>query len=115
MDPASEQLMHALLDGADQGTARVVALGTSAAAAAAWHRARSILRRRNPAPDTAELAVLSAEPGQEVDVDTLRRLLELLSPAERQTSIEVHGDYVAHDKNITIHGGDYIGRDKHWS
>ena len=111
MDPASEQLMHALLDGVDQGTTKVVALGTSAAAAAAWHRVRMILQRRHTSPDTQELAVLSAEPGQEVDVDTLQRLLELLSPTERQASIEVHGDYVAHDKNITIHG-DYIGRDK---
>ena len=111
MDPASDQLLRALLDGVDQGTARAVAIGTSAAAAAAWHRARNILRRRHPSPDAEELAVLSAEPGQEVDVETLQRLLDQLSPAERQASIEVHGDYVAHDKNITIHG-DYIGRDK---
>jgi hypothetical protein len=111
MDPASEQLMRALLDGVDQGTVKAVTLGTSAAAAAAWHRARSILRRRHLSPDAEELAVLSAEPGQEVDAGTLRRLLELLFPAERQASIEVHGDYVAHDKNITIHG-DYIGCDK---
>ena len=67
MDPASEQLMHALLDGVDQGTTKVVALGTSAAAAAAWHRVRGILQRRHPSPDTQELEVLSAEPGQEVD------------------------------------------------
>ena len=113
MDPASE-LLHALFDGVDQGTAKAVALGTSATAAAVWHRARDILQRRHPFPSAEELAVLSAEPGQEVDADTLRHLLELLSPDERQASMEVHGDYVAHDKNITIHG-DYIGRDRRLS
>jgi hypothetical protein len=103
--------MRTLLDGVDQGTAKVVMLGTSAAAAAAWHRARNILRRRHPSPDTEELALLSAEPGQVVSAETLMGLLDRLSPAERQASIEVHGDYVAHDKNITING-DFIGGDK---
>jgi hypothetical protein len=115
VDPTTE-LMHTLLDGFDQGTAKVVALGTSAAAVAAWHKVRAILSRRHPSTDSAELTVLSAEPGQQVDVDALLSLLRMLS-AEQAASITahtvhtVHGDYVARDKNITVQG-DYIGRDK---
>jgi hypothetical protein len=110
VDPTAE-LVHTLLDGVDQGTANVVAIGTSAAAAAAWHKVRALLRQRHPSPGSEELAVLSAEPGQEVDVQALRSLLRMLSPAELATSITVHGDYVARDKNVSIQG-DYIGRDK---
>jgi hypothetical protein len=118
--------MHTLLDGFEQGTTNVVALGTSAAARAAWHKVRAFLSRRHSSPDPAELTVLSAEPGQEVSVETLLSLLRMLSPAQQRASIEasitVHGDYVggdyvagdkvAGDKNITVYG-DYGGRDRH--
>jgi hypothetical protein len=105
MDPASE-LMHSFLDGVDQGTAKAVTIGTTAAAAAAWRRVRASIRRRQPSLDSGERAVLDAEPGQVVDVPTLLRLLQLL-PAEVVTSIKVQGDYIARDKNISVQG-DYI-------
>ena len=110
MDPLSE-LTHTLLDGVDQGTARAVTIGTSAAAAAAWKRIRGSLRNRRPSLDLSEREVLAAEPGEEVDLQTLLRLLRTLPPDEL-TSITVHGDYVARDKNISVQG-DWIGRDKY--
>jgi hypothetical protein len=113
MDPLS-QLTQTLLDGVDQGAAKVVVIGTSAAAAAAWNRIRSLLRPRRPSLELAEREVLAAEPGEEVDRQALLRLLQMLSPEEMATSITVHGDYVARDKNQIISvQGDYIGRDKH--
>jgi hypothetical protein len=110
MDPTGE-LMHSILDGVDQGTARVVVIGTSTAAVTAWNKARSAVRRHRPSPNPAEQAVLAAGPGQEVDRETLRRLLQLLSSAEERHVIKVEGDLVKGDKNITVHG-DWIGRDK---
>jgi hypothetical protein len=113
MDPLS-QLMHALLDGVDQGTAKAVTIGTSAAAAATWKRIRVSLRPRRPSLDLSEREVLAAEPGEEVDTQVLLRLLQMLSPEELTTSITVHGDYVARDKNQIISvQGDYIGRDSY--
>src|ERR1017187_2564475 len=48
------QLMHALLDGVDQGTAKAVTIGTSAAAAATWKRITTSLRTRRPSLDLSE-------------------------------------------------------------
>ena len=111
MDPLT-QLTHTLLDGVDQGTARAVSIGTSAAAAAAWTRIRKSLRPRRQSLELAEREVLAAEPGDEVDLQALLRLLRMLSPDELRTSMTVHGDYVARDKNIRVEG-DWIGGDKY--
>jgi hypothetical protein len=105
------QIMNSVLDGFEQGTAKVVTIGTSAAAVAAWRRARSAIRRHQPAPGPAEQQVLAAEAGQQVDAETLLRLLRLLSPAEMSTTITVAGDYVAGPKNVFVQG-DYVARDK---
>jgi len=111
MDPLS-QLTHTLLDGADQGTASEVSIGTSAAAAATWDRITMSLRPRRHSLDLSEREVLAAEPGEEVDFQALLRLLRMLSPDEVSTSMTVHGDYVARDKNIRVEG-DWISGDKH--
>jgi hypothetical protein len=111
MDPLS-QLTQTLLDGADQGATKAVTIGTSATAAAAWNRIRANMKRRRPSLDLSEREVLATEPGEEVDLQTLLRLLRMLSPEELATSITVHGDYVAGDKNISVQG-DYVGRDKY--
>lgn len=102
-----DQTIRVLQDGVDQGAVKVITLGTSAAAVEAWRRLRPHLARRKPALDADEQAVLIAEPGQQVDVDILRRLLEALPPIELSRTVTVHGDYVAGDK--VIHG-DYIAR-----
>ena len=78
VDPATTQLTHTLLDGFDQGTAKVVTIGTSAAAAEAWNWIRTVLLRRQSPPDSSEPAVLAAQPGEEVDFQTLLRLLQTL-------------------------------------
>lgn len=111
MDPLS-QLTHTLLDGADQGTARAVSIGTSANAAAAWDKITTSLRPRRHSLDLSEREVLAAEPGEEIDLQALLRLLRMLSPDELMTSMTVHGDYIARDKNVRV-DGDWIGRDKY--
>jgi hypothetical protein len=111
VDPVG-QLMNSILDGVDQGTARVAVIGTSAAAIAAWNKARSAIRRHRPSPNPAEQAVLAAGPGQEVDRGTLLGLLQLLWSAEERHAITVEGDWVDGDKNITLHGGDYVVKNK---
>ena len=113
MDPVT-QLMSALLDGVGQGTAKAVTIGTTAAAAATWKRIRESLKPKRASLELSEREVLAAEPGEEVDAEVLLRLLRMLSPEELATSITVHGDYVARDKNQIISvQGDYIGRDRY--
>ena len=103
------EMVRILADGVDQGTAKAVTIGTTAAAVAAWRRIRIILKRQ-PSLDSGERAVLAAEPGQQVDLETLLRLLSRL-PAEAATNINVQGDYVARDK-IMKFGGDYVDGNK---
>jgi hypothetical protein len=104
-----EQTIRVLQDGVDQGATNVITLGTSAAAVQAWRHLRPHLTRRKPSPDTDEQAVLIAEPGQQIDLEVLRRLLEVLPPIELSRTVTVHGDYVAGNKEVH---GDYVGRDK---
>jgi hypothetical protein len=92
-------------------TARVVTLGTRAVAAATWKKITTILKPRRPSLDLSAREVLAAEPGEGVDAQVLIRLLRMLSPEQLTTSITVHGDYVAGDKNQFISvEGDYTGR-----
>ena len=102
------EMVRILADGVDQGTAKAVTIGTTAAAVAAWRRIRIILKRQ-PSLDSGERAVLAAEPGQQVDLETLLRLLA--AAAEAATNINVQGDYVARDK-IMKFGGDYVAGNK---
>jgi hypothetical protein len=107
MDPAEQQILQTLLGGADQGAARVVTLATTAAATALWTRLRSHWARRAPSLDSAELSVLATQPGQEIDLEYLRRMLQKLPASELRSTITVYGDYVNQDKNVNYYGGNW--------
>jgi len=95
----TEELLLSLLGGVGQGTAKAATLGTTAAARALWKRLRDQFRRRKGSLSDAERATLDKEPGDPVDADVLRGLLQKLTEAERgrlriyQTRVE--GDWVS--------------------
>lgn len=97
---AAEQAIQILVGGADQGATKAVALATTAAAIAMWARIRAHFRGREAQLDPSARDALSAHPGDQVDVDALRHLLEALSQTPSGQGIIVHGDYVARDKTI---------------
>jgi hypothetical protein len=110
--PGMDEFFNALLGGVDQGTANVVTLGTTAAAAALWRRVRSQLRRKQGSLDTDEMAALAAEPGQLVDAQALRSLLQRLPEEELRAGLTVYETHVAGDwvtdrgvKNVFNFGG----------
>jgi adenosylhomocysteine nucleosidase len=107
MDVA-DQIIKALLDGADQGAANVVTLGTNAAAAALWRRIKDHLRRRGKSLAPEQEALLSAEPGEKIDLAALRKAVRLLPPAILTSIMTDSHDYVAGD-NVQ---GDKIMGDK---
>jgi hypothetical protein len=95
-----DQAIQILISGADQGATNAVALATTAAAVATWRRIRSFFQGQESRLDPDLQQVLSADPGEEVDPQALHRLLQLLWESESGRGIIVHGDYVAHDKNV---------------
>jgi hypothetical protein len=103
-----DQAVQALLEGAGQGTAKVVTLGTTTAAVALWNRLKKHFTRTELSLDVSQREVLSAEPGQEVDLVALRRVLQLLPPATLKNSLTIQGDYVGRD----YVAGDYVAGDK---
>ena len=103
-----DQTIQALAGGAGQETARVVTLGTTTAAVALWNRLKKQLKRKDLSLDVGQRTVLSAEPGEEVDLGALRRILQMLPPSILQNSLTIHGDYVGGD----YIGGDYVAGDK---
>ena len=103
-----DQTIQALAGGAGQETAKVVTLGTTTAAVALWKRLKKHVMRKELSLDVGGRAVLSAEPGQEVDLEALRRVLQMLPPATLQNSLTIHGGYVGGD----CIGGDYVAGDK---
>lgn len=102
-----DQLFNILLAGVDQGTAKVVTLGTTAAARALWNRIRRQLSRRQGALDAEEKAALAAEPGQQVSAQALRNLLQLL-PEEFRATVTINETHVAGDVNETHVAGDVV-------
>lgn len=112
MDVA-DQVVKALLDGADQGAANVVTLGTNAAAAALWRQVKKHLGRRGKSLTPREAELLSAEPGEQIDVETLQRAIRLLPPTTLTNIMTTRHEYVAGD---SVYGdlvmGDKVARDK---
>jgi hypothetical protein len=99
-----DQVLHALLDGVDQGTARAVTLGASAAAGKLWKRVGNQFRRRQASLDPDERAVLLAQPGQPVDAQALRRLLQRLPRQELQEFLTLYETHI-HQNRVQ---GDWI-------
>jgi hypothetical protein len=93
----SEQVIRALLDGADEGTGKLVLLGATAAAGKLWTRVRKQLRRRQASLDATARTVLASKSGHEVDLEVLRRLVRMLSAEELQDDLELYRSYVAGD------------------
>lgn len=106
----TEELMLSLLGGVGQGTAKAATLGTTAAAVALWKRVRDLFRRRKGSLTDAERAALEKEPGDPVNADVLRSLLQKLTEAERSSlriyQTQVAGDWVS-DGGVKI-GGDLV-------
>jgi hypothetical protein len=101
-----EQVFSILLAGVDQGTAKVVTLGATAAARAAWTQIRRRLRRRKAALGAEEQAALATEPGQQVSAQALRNLLQLLPEEELRAILTVNETHVAGDVSYTHVAGD---------
>jgi len=97
----AEQTLHILLNGANQGTTDVVALGTTTAAVALWRRVRQLFEHNAEVQLDPQLEqALTTEPGEQIEVATLRKLLQLLSEPTLRREVTVYGDYVARDKNV---------------
>ena len=93
MDIVDQTLLN-LLDGVDRGAANVVTLGTTMAAKTLWDRIRRRTKSSGRYLSDEEETLLEAEPGQPVDVDTLRRLLESV-PRSELTSPAIRGDRIS--------------------
>jgi hypothetical protein len=96
---AVDQTLQILVGGIDQGASKAVALGTTTAAVALWRRIQLHFRNSKQL-DPQTQPILAREPGDQVDIDTLRTLLRLLPDSYLHQEITVYGDYVARDKNV---------------
>jgi hypothetical protein len=117
MDIVDQTLLN-LLDGVDRGAANVVTLGTTLAAKTLWSRIRRRTKSSGRYLSDEEETLLAAEPGQPVDVDALRRLLEsvprseLTSPAIGGDRISVGRDQLNVREDYVAGGKVQIGRDQ---
>lgn len=93
----TDELLLSLLGGVGQGTAKAATLGTTAAAAALWKNIRSQFRRRTGSLNAEEKGVLKAEPGDSVNTDVLRDLLQKLSDSELKYALTIYQPSVAGD------------------
>ena len=110
MDIVDQTLLN-LLDGVDRGAANVVTLGTTMAAKTLWDRIRRRTKSSGRYLSDEEETLLEAEPGQPVDVDTLRRLLESV-PRSELTSPAIRGDRISAGRDQLKIRGDYVAGDK---
>jgi hypothetical protein len=100
-----DMAMRVLTDGVQQSGAKLIALGTSAAAVALWNKIRAAVGAKG-VHDTHNLATV--EPGGQVDSVALRELLQQLAAKDTSTFStivhgDVHGDVIGRDKNV-FHG-----------
>jgi hypothetical protein len=109
----TDELLQSLLGGVGQAGARAVTLGTTATAAALWTRIRKQFRRRRASLNDDERALLEAEPGEQVNADVLRGLLQKLPERELGHNLLIYqrGDSIFDGgvKNVYNFGGSADG------
>jgi hypothetical protein len=103
----TDELLLSLLGGLGQGTAKAATLGTTTAAVALWARIRKQFRRRRASLTEEERKVLETKPGEQVNAEVLRGLLQKLPESDLKYSLSIYqttvgGDWISHGgtKNV---------------